>query len=67
MFNFLQHLFTARALQSENAILQEKVKKLETENNYFRDKIEKLNQKIEQLETPNKKLPPINYPPNRYV
>lgn len=62
MFNFLQHLFTARALQYENSILQDKVKKLESENQSLHQKIEELTKRIKQLETSPQKREKINYP-----
>jgi prefoldin subunit 5 len=62
MFNFLQHLFTARSLQSENAILQDKVKKLEAENKSLLQKIEELTNRIKQLESTPQKHPKIDYP-----
>lgn len=52
MFNFLQHLFTARALQSENSALKAQNEKLTTEINVLRQEVQSLTNRIKHFESP---------------
>lgn len=49
MFNVLQHLFTARALQRENAELKEQITKVKAERDELKAQVNALHQKSENL------------------
>jgi uncharacterized coiled-coil DUF342 family protein len=49
MFNVLQHLFTARALQRENAELKEQIAKVKAERDELKAQVSALHQKNENL------------------